>query len=156
MSRGLGDVYKRQSHAESCRSRCCYGKCLRRHRKTLHIPDKRSRQGRDSSRTGASRSDLMIHKAGMSITKNEPCTINPYTARCLFSYHSIVNIVSYFSASGVAAASDSVLSAVSPSAFAESPSVSGVSVTSASAESAAGVSVTSGSGVGVGVWIVKL
>lgn len=38
-----------------------------------------------------------------------------------FSYHSIVNIVSYFSASGVAAASDSVLSAVSSSAFAESP-----------------------------------
>ena len=131
------------SHAESCRSQRCYGKCLRRHRKTLHIPDKRSRQGRDSSRTGASRSNLTIHKAGMSITKNEPCTINPYTARCLFSYHSIVNIVSYFSASGVAAASDSVLSAVSSSAFAESPSVSGVSV-------------TSGSGVGVGVWIVKL
>ena len=110
----------------------------------------------------------MIHKAGMSITKNEPCTINPYTARYLFSYHSIVNIVSYFSASGVAAASDSVLSAVSSSAFAESPSVydvsvtpvcssaAGVSVASASAESAVGVSVTSGSGVGVGVWIVKL
>ena len=110
----------------------------------------------------------MIRKAGMSITKNEPCTINPYTARCLFSYHSIVNIVSYFSASGVAAASDSVLSAVSSSAFAESPSVSGVSVTSvcssaagvsvasAAAESAVGVSVTFGSGVGVGVWIVKL
>lgn len=110
--------------------------------KTLHIPDKRSRQGRDSSRTGASRSDLMIRKAGMSITKNEPCTINPYTARCLFSYHSIVNIVSYFSASGVAAASDSVLSAVSSSAFAESPSVSGVSVTSV-CSSAAGVSVAS-------------
>lgn len=72
----------------------------------------------------------MIRKAGMSITKNEPCTINSYTARCLFSYHSIANIVSYFSASGVAAASSSVLSAVSSSAFAESPSVSGVSVTS--------------------------
>jgi hypothetical protein len=147
---------QRPSHAESCRSQRCYGKCLRRHRKALHISDKRSGQGRDSSRNGASESDLMIRKAGMSITKNEPCTINPYTARCLFSYHSIANIISYFSASGVAAASSSVLSAVSSSAFAESPSVSGVSVASASAESAVGVSVTSGSGVGVGVWIVKL
>lgn len=52
----------------------------------------------------------MIRKAGMSITKNEPCTGLSYTARCLFYYHSIENIVSYFSASGVAAAGVSVTS----------------------------------------------
>ncbi len=67
---------QRPSHAESCRSQRCYGKCLRRHRRALHIPDRLSGQGRDPSRTRASRSDLMIRKAGMSITKNEPCTIN--------------------------------------------------------------------------------
>lgn len=49
----------------------------------------------------------MIRKAGMSITKNEPCTGLSYTARCLFYYHSIENIVSYFSAAGVSVTSGS-------------------------------------------------